>query len=622
MPIVIDNVRLGYATNSSSSHSLIFAVRPFDESFDAYDTTRYTIRDLQESRELDYGWDWFEFYQPIGKLLYLYAQIAWLLNKRQRREFLSEYESLLESHGLSLEDLVDVVYGKWSGELKGGEITAAVDHQSQIHFPNRRVRSRSGKVKLRTDYEFLFRAAHYLIRSPYVAIWGGHDNMDRQSSYAEKKIHPYARYLCEAFTTIYSTQDCAVVKPVRSDGTAYTIFLPERDGLKVRYRFVEDAPFEGYVFGDHRVWSYGTECLHNSEQTHDWRLRAGAFDKRSGQLMLFRGERLVSDTPELIDLKITDYCPFGCSFCYQGSTADGKHADFGEIERFADLCFELGVFEVAIGGGEPTLHPRFLDVLSLFAERGILAHFTTKNLKFLSDAHTLIKVFGRSGSSAYSLDPASEREWSQLETALSCLASQLRDSFRGNSSVLSVFADRMVSLPHRIYIHLVMGTFTRDQYRAALERLYSMAQSFGLVIPITLLGFKRIGRGEGYEPIEYRDWWLEETMGFYNRDSFDLANNPSFRWHDQRSFRVPLGIDTALARESEGFLKAYGVPDVFYEVEEGRHNAYYDAVSGRLSLASYEPYLFRARVLNGSSLTARAFKQAYHSLQRREGYRQ
>ena len=40
-----------------------------------------------------------------------------------------------------------------------------------------------------------------------------------------------------------------------------------------------------------------------------------------------------SEAPELVDIKITDACPFGCPYCYMGSTPNGKVGDFKAIKN-------------------------------------------------------------------------------------------------------------------------------------------------------------------------------------------------------------------------------------------------------------------------------------------------
>ena len=74
----------------------------------------------------------------------------------------------------------------------------------------------------------------------------------------------------------------------------------------------------------------------------------------------------LAPVPELADISISNHCTKGCSFCYRNSTANN------EFMSLEDYCYVLdamhhpklgGVFQVAIGGGEPLEHPRFIDII-------------------------------------------------------------------------------------------------------------------------------------------------------------------------------------------------------------------------------------------------------------------
>jgi hypothetical protein len=78
--------------------------------------------------------------------------------------------------------------------------------------------------------------------------------------------------------------------------------------------------------------------------------------------------------PESIDLKITDWCDGGCSWCHENSTPTGKHAEFKTILRMIE-GLPAGV-EVAIGGGDPLSHPKIFDILQTAAHRGLIANLT------------------------------------------------------------------------------------------------------------------------------------------------------------------------------------------------------------------------------------------------------
>lgn len=75
------------------------------------------------------------------------------------------------------------------------------------------------------------------------------------------------------------------------------------------------------------------------------------FNKVSGSKMRFSFESTLAPTkasaPELVDIKITDYCPYACEFCYQDSTLKGQHASMENIRRIAKELGQAEVLEVA-----------------------------------------------------------------------------------------------------------------------------------------------------------------------------------------------------------------------------------------------------------------------------------
>lgn len=92
--------------------------------------------------------------------------------------------------------------------------------------------------------------------------------------------------------------------------------------------------------------------------------------------------------PESIDLKITDYCDLGCSYCHESSTKIGKQADLNKLlEIIKDL--PAGV-ELAIGGGNPLSHPNLIDFLQKLKLKGIISNITI-NQGHLKTYFNLIK---------------------------------------------------------------------------------------------------------------------------------------------------------------------------------------------------------------------------------------
>ena len=81
--------------------------------------------------------------------------------------------------------------------------------------------------------------------------------------------------------------------------------------------------------------------------------------------------------PLLVDLQITNHCNLRCPHCYMASSAAGAHAPLDDILLALDQCAEAGVLEVALGGGEPTTHPHFADILAAARQRHLVCNLAT-----------------------------------------------------------------------------------------------------------------------------------------------------------------------------------------------------------------------------------------------------
>lgn len=83
------------------------------------------------------------------------------------------------------------------------------------------------------------------------------------------------------------------------------------------------------------------------------------------------------DGPELLDIAITNYCEHGCSFCYRKSNKSGKHVSLEDLQSVVIQAKELGVLQIALGGGNPNQHPLFVEILKMIREFGIVPSYTS-----------------------------------------------------------------------------------------------------------------------------------------------------------------------------------------------------------------------------------------------------
>lgn len=78
-----------------------------------------------------------------------------------------------------------------------------------------------------------------------------------------------------------------------------------------------------------------------------------------------------------MDISITNWCDKGCVFCYKSSTKRGRHMALSDYKTVIDQASKMGVFQVALGGGNPNQHPDFVEILEYTAAKEIVPNYTT-----------------------------------------------------------------------------------------------------------------------------------------------------------------------------------------------------------------------------------------------------
>lgn len=96
----------------------------------------------------------------------------------------------------------------------------------------------------------------------------------------------------------------------------------------------------------------------------------------------YYGDDILSPSPEICDISITNRCNFECPYCYTDSKPRLKN---GRPDLVSTILsgFETVPYQIAIGGGEPTQHPELPTILREARELGTVPNFTT-NGKYLS----------------------------------------------------------------------------------------------------------------------------------------------------------------------------------------------------------------------------------------------
>ncbi|MEN3238635.1 radical SAM protein [Methylobacterium ajmalii] len=424
----IQNLRIGHATNSSSSHSIVM-MRPGHQA----PPSNYSGG--------DFGWDNFILSDVRSKMHYVAVDTRGRYATRE--DFDAEFAPYLDQATL------DSVWKE----------NDYIDHESA---------GTSSSV----DRDLLLR--------PEVVILGGNDNEDR-------------------FTL--PNADPAPSGPMRQrqDGAASVLYWPS-SGFKIR---LSDEPYT--------------------------KARA----------------------PELVDVKITDYCPYGCFFCYQGSTKQGAHASLESVIETAERLRELGVFEVAIGGGEPMMHPQFPEIVEAFHSRGITPNVTAYGVEWSTRdwVKDTVRKLGGIGVSVHNA--------ADFEKLI-----RIRD----NLSSRRVYTGRL--MPQ----HAVGTNDITEVVHAARTGRYTDN--------LLLLGFKNVARGSSGPKMKVTDDELYNAIA----GPFDGKG-----WYP-----LTLSVDTAFLDQFPNVIERLNVPGYLTSSPEGKFSMYIDLVRGVMGPSSYcaeEDYL-------------------------------
>jgi MoaA/NifB/PqqE/SkfB family radical SAM enzyme len=434
----VSNLRLGFANNSSSSHSIVFfpGVGNRSTSYGRY----------------EFGWEYFKLASKDSKLDYLLVALANNLQYQLGKELAKTV--MLQ---LSGKDYID-------DEVFDGYI----DHQSAITFPQ-------PFVGVGIDPEFYTDFQNYVLKDG-VVIFGGNDNDDSGDNGGTKELP-------DGITELHNTV-------ARKDGQVWALFN-RLNGNKFRFSF-------------------------------------------DGEI-----EYTKSSLPELVDIKITDYCPYGCEFCYQGSTVDGKHANDYYLSLLANQLGKYKVFEVALGGGEPTLHPNFVKILQGFREEGVVPNFTTRNLAWITGPDK-DKILEYCGSFAYS----TENTFDIIKLA-------------------KLLEEHKVP-KNRVTVQLVSGAMSANTMKSLCKTCLENDINF------TILGYKNTGRGQDFKPLATSDETWDSLM--------QLRGEYPYR---------KIGIDTVFAEAIQDRLAEMKISPILYHTKDGMFSCYIDAVQERIAPSSY-----------------------------------
>lgn len=246
--------------------------------------------------------------------------------------------------------------------------------------------------------------------------------------------------------------------------------------------------------------------------------------------------------------------------CYQGSTKDAPHGDFGYIKQVIDSAQDAEVFELALGGGEPSEHPNFTEILEYANDAGVTANFTAYGLGWVDKIPNGFR-------NAVGMSVHKPSDLKKIKTARQKIDER-------NKSV----DDWYQRVHPTIVAQTVVGAVPKG---VIFDTVKEAADSR---IPILLLGFKTTGRAAGMKP-DVHEEELRKALAFAKETV--QAKDDEEQYGDVWGFY--LGVDTAFLDSYSHLLDELEIPYILRTSPEGKFSMYVDAVKQEVGPSSYSP---------------------------------
>jgi hypothetical protein len=262
-------------------------------------------------------------------------------------------------------------------------------------------------------------------------------------------------------------------------------------------------------------------------------------------------DSLVPDFAESMDMKISNYCPYGCKMCHERSSINGAHAQILN-NKFVDSLHE-GT-ELAIGGGAVTFHPDLVPFLENLREKNIIPSITINQKEFETNRELILKLINEKlifGLGVSFVD-FNDELWTEL----------LQYS--------------------NVVVHLIVGYHPIEVFD------YFAAKNAKILI----LGFKNWGRGEQYLA-EYEPIVNNKILQVQKQLDY-LINNCKVVSFDNLAIKQ-LEIKNYLSEEDW---------NNFYMGNDGQYTMYADLVKMQFARSSTSPTRYDIENYNYSSLDA------------------
>jgi MoaA/NifB/PqqE/SkfB family radical SAM enzyme len=207
----------------------------------------------------------------------------------------------------------------------------------------------------------------------------------------------------------------------------------------------------------------------------------------------FRTLVLRRPTLRTIEFSITNACQARCGYCYANrfSRPGDDVLSLDEIRSTWEQASRLGAFSSVLLGGEPILHPQFLEIVEALEPRKNIVTFATNGID-LGDELVL---------------ELAKRGVFNIVISLNSLDAEVNDELRGYRGHLGK-ALEAIERCQRHGLTVFLGVATGKPFLGETIRLAEFAREKGLGVMINLMS--PMGRAEGQEELLFdAEFWTE-----------------------------------------------------------------------------------------------------------------
>lgn len=96
--------------------------------------------------------------------------------------------------------------------------------------------------------------------------------------------------------------------------------------------------------------------------------------------------------PIHLAIELTDRCNLRCLHCYRSSTCEGIFIEKDKLFKIVEVLTKKGLRMVELTGGEPTLHPNFIEILSYLLSKLELVAILTNGTTIEEQVYKFLKI--------------------------------------------------------------------------------------------------------------------------------------------------------------------------------------------------------------------------------------